>query len=257
MFLSGDRRIFGPNLSKTGVRTTLRRLLRLLTVNYFLLGTIVLAIQTSSAIYMGVDSKVIAVGPTVLNVERQPKIHQSGQVVFAHAGLFKDTNGKLDLITTAKGAILEGGSLDQIMDRFVNRIRPQLLASLSDIRSENPSYFKEKMKRPLDVIFASARNGVLRTIVVEFTVTDTSSAVVDLRTAFVHCPGDCQSLPSVIAFGEHDAADRYLDSRVLQRLGPIAAIRETIKIQADATPDYVSLPATVWSIDQSGIHEVK
>jgi hypothetical protein len=206
---------------------------------------------------MGVDSKIIAVGPTVLNVERQPKIHQSGQVVFAHAGLFKDTNGKLDVIATAQGAILEGGSLDQIMDRFVNRIRPQLLASLNDIRSENPSYFKETMKRPLDVIFASARSGAPKIIVVEFTVTDTFSTVVDLRTAFVHCPGDCKNLPSVIAFGEHGAADRYLDGRVLQRLGPIAAIRETIKIQADATPDSVSLPATVWSIDRSGIHEVK
>lgn len=216
-----------------------------------------MAIQTSTAIYMGVDSKIIAVGPTVMNVERQPKIHRSGQVVFAHAGLFKDTNGKLDLVTTANRAILEGGSLDQMMDRFVSLIRPQLFASLNDIRSENPGYFKERMKRPLDVIFASARDGVLRTIVVEFTVTDTSAAVVDLRTAFVHCPGDCQSLPSVIAFGEHDAADRYLDGRLLQRLGPIAAIQETIKIQADATPDYVGLPASVWSIDQRGIHEIK
>lgn len=73
-------------------------------------------------IYVGVDSKVISVGPSVSNAATQPKLHRHDGVVFAHAGIFKDLRGKLDAVAAANEAIAAGCDLDAIVQRFSARI---------------------------------------------------------------------------------------------------------------------------------------
>ena len=68
-------------------------------MNAFFLGTIILAIQMSGTVYVGVDSKTISIGLEIANVPPKPKIHRLGDVVFAHAEIFKDTEGKIDART--------------------------------------------------------------------------------------------------------------------------------------------------------------
>jgi hypothetical protein len=224
-------------------------------MDYLLLGTIVLAVQKPSAIYVGVDSKVIAVGPQILNVDPQSKIHEKNGVVFAHAGIFKDS--KIDVVATANDAIAEDGDLEEIVDRFVSRIEVQLSASLSDFREQNAGYFKNKMKKPLEILFASAHQGGPRTIVVSFEIIDPSASLA-FRISRVRCPRDCQGPVATIGIGVHEAASNFLasDPEVLDRLGPIAAIQEAIRVQASATPEFISLPSVVVAIDDSGIHRV-
>ena len=69
------------------------------------------------------------------------------------------------------------------------------------------------------------------------------------------CPGDCPNDISAIALGEHDAADNYLDTypEIFRQQGPLMAIRKATEAQATATPDYVSLPVTIWKITSRGI----
>jgi hypothetical protein len=97
-------------------------------------GTVILAIWTSDAIHIGVDSKVVTVGPSVTPAPTLRKIHQNCDIVFAHAGLFKDTLGKLDVVATADAAIAAGGMLKTVVERFATDIQPQLLAAVSDIQ---------------------------------------------------------------------------------------------------------------------------
>lgn len=226
-------------------------------MNPFLFGTIVLLIQVPGTVYIGVDSKVISIGSGLTNVLPMPKIHQAGDVVFAHAGIFKDTRGKLDVVAAANSSIAAGGDLAQIVDRFTTAIEPQLSATLRDVRAENPLYFKEKLKRPLEMLFASARSGTPQTIVILFELIDPSAGKLKFRHTVLRCPGDCsQKGETTIGLGEHDAADQFLQSHpeVLGIEGPIAAIRDAIAYQASVTPDYVSLPATMVSIDSRGVH---
>lgn len=135
-------------------------------MNALLFGTIILLIEVPGIVYIGVDSKVISIASGPTNVLPMPKIHQTGDVVFAHAGIFKDTQAKLDVVATANSSIEAGGDLKQTVDRFTIAIETQLSAALPDIRAENSLYFKEKLKRPLEMLFASARSGAPQTIVV-------------------------------------------------------------------------------------------
>jgi len=186
-----------------------------------------------------------------------PKIHQVGDVVFAHAGIFRDTQGKLDVVAAATSSIRAGGNLVQIVERFTTAIEPQLSASLPDIRTENPLYFNEKLKRPLEMLFASARSGEPQTIIVFFEVIDPSANKLAFRHTLLRCPGDCpQQSATTIGLGEHDAADQFLDSHpdILGKQGAIAAIQGAIAYQASATPNYVSLPTTIVMVDSHGVH---
>src|SRR5882762_2572452 len=164
-----------------------------------LAGTLIVVLQSSQVIYVGVDSKVISVGPSVSNAATQPKVHQLDGVVFAHAGIFKDLHGKLDAVAAANEAIAAGGDLDAIVQRFSARVQPQLRAVLSEIKAENPSYFNAKMKQPLAMLFASVRDGTPRVAAITFNLIPGS---MDLAARIVRCPGDCDSrVTNVMSLG--------------------------------------------------------
>jgi hypothetical protein len=221
-----------------------------------LTATLIVVLQSSKVIYIGADSKVISVGTSVSSAATQPKLHQLNGVVFAHAGIFKDIHGKLDAVAAANGAIAAGGDLDEIVRRFRDRVLPQLRAVLPDIKAENPSYFAARMKQPLAMLFASVRDGTPRVAAITF---DLTPGKMELVTRIVRCPGDCDSrVTNAMSLGEHDAADEFLDSYSKTDLvkDPVAAIRQSIKHQANATPEFVSLPATVLQLTASGIATV-
>jgi hypothetical protein len=91
-------------------------------------------------------------------------------------------------------------------------------------------------------------------------VIDPSARNLTFHVTRLRCPGDCpKSAATTVALGEHDAADRFLDTHpdILRSSGPVAAIREAVAYQATITPDFVSLPTVVVSIDSLGIHSIK
>jgi hypothetical protein len=133
-------------------------------------GTIILAIQMFNTVYVGVDSKVISIGPEITNAAPERKIHQVGDVIFAHAGIFRDTQGKIDVAAAAAASIAAGGDLEAVVNRFTDAIEPQLLTALPDVRAENPSYFKDSLKRPVEMLFVSSRGETPQLIVVSFEV---------------------------------------------------------------------------------------
>jgi hypothetical protein len=219
-------------------------------------GTIILAIQMFNTVYVGVDSKVISIGPEITNAAPERKIHQVGDVIFAHAGIFRDTQGKIDVAAAAAASIAAGGDLEAVVNRFTDAIEPQLLTALPDVRAENPSYFKDSLKRPVEMLFVSSRGETPQLIVVSFEVIDPSASNLTFRVARLRCPGDCPKSGSTIALGEHEAADRFLDTHpeILRIRGPVAAIKEAVANQATVTPDLVSLPVIMVSINSLGVH---
>lgn len=224
-------------------------------MNVFL-GTIILVIQMSNAVYVGVDSKVISIGSEIANAASERKIHQVGDVIFAHAGIFRDTKGKIDVPAAAAASIAAGGDLEAVVNRFTNAIEPQLSTALDDLRAENPSYFKNTLKRPLEMLFVSAHGETPQLIVVFFEVIDPSASNLTFRVTRLRCPGDCPKSGATIALGEHEAADRFLDAHpeILRIRGPVAAIHDAVANQATVTPGLVSLPVVMVSIDSLGAH---
>jgi hypothetical protein len=223
---------------------------------WLLAGTVIVVLQSLHVIYVGVDSKVIAISTSVSSAATQPKVHQLDGIVFAHAGIFKDLHGELDAVTAANEAISAGGDLDAIVQRFSARIQPQLRAVLPEIKAENPSYFDVKMKQPLAMLFASVRDGTPRVAAITF---DLIPGSMELTAHIVRCPGDCDShVTNAMSLGEHDAADKFLDSYSKTELvkDPVRAIRQAIESQAIATPELVALPATVLQLSASGISTV-
>jgi len=221
-----------------------------------LTGTLIVVLRAPSVIYVGVDSKVIAVGASISSTATQPKMHTLDGVVFAHAGIFKDLHGKLDAVAAANQAIAAGGDLDAIVERFGDRVQPELQVVLPEIKAENPAYFNAKMTQPLVMLFASARDGTPRVAAISF---DLVPGSMELAVKVVRCPGDCDArVTNAMSLGEHDAADRFLDHYSQSDLvkDPVGAIRRTIDYQAIATPDFVSLPATIMQVTAGGISAV-
>ncbi len=99
-------------------------------------------IQVADAVYVGVDSRVISIGAEVADGPTKPKIHQVGDVVFAHAGIFKDTQGKLDVKAAAEASIEAGGDLAQVVDRFTSAIQPQSVGSTARYARTKPRIFQ-------------------------------------------------------------------------------------------------------------------
>jgi hypothetical protein len=221
-------------------------------------GTIVLAINTPNTIYVGVDSKIISIGAEVTAITNNSdrKLIQYGDVVFAHVGIFRDIRGTFDLPASVRASIEAVGELETVVDRFIDRIQHDLSGALLEIRWQNPSYFMEKLKRPVEVLFASAQGGTPQQIVVSFEVIDPSASHLTFRVSRLRYPADCQTYGAVIALGEHGEADRFFDNHmeILRTRGPIAAIQGAIADQARATPDFVSLPTIMVTIDAYGIH---
>jgi hypothetical protein len=190
-------------------------------------GTTVLAIQAPDAVYVGVDSKVVEVGSAVSDSAAEPKIHRIADVIFAHAGMFRDTHGKLHVLAGAVTAIAAGGELDEVAARFAASVEPQVLSTLGDVRESNPEYFQAKLKRPVETLFATVREGKSQTIALWFEVVDANASYPAVNTKLVRCPGDCpDTFAAFIVLGEHDAADRFLETHrdVLASQGPAALI---------------------------------
>jgi hypothetical protein len=107
------------------------------------------------------------------------------------------------------------------------------------------------------MLFVSARGGTPEVIVVFFEMVDPAAADLTFHATRLRCPGDCPKAgATTIALGEHDAADRFLDAHpeILRTRGPLAAIQQAIAYQASITPDVVSLPAVMVSVDHLGVH---
>jgi hypothetical protein len=221
-----------------------------------LTGTVIVALRTSLLIYVGVDSKVISVGAHIVPAAEQPKTHSFDGVLFAHAGIFKDLNGQLDVIGVARASISAGGDLNEIAERFTAAVKPQLRVVLKQLKAQNRAFFDEKLRQPLSMLFASARDGTPRIAIVTFTVLEGTVEVVD---TVIRCPGECDpNILTAVSLGEHEVADRFLDSYDSELLSanPPFAIRSAIEAQAKATPNWVALPAKVFLVQAAGIHEV-
>jgi hypothetical protein len=222
-------------------------------INALLLGTVVLGFWTLDAVYLGVDSKVIVIGSSIGSAETQPKFHRIGDVVFLHVGLFKDAKGKLDVVAAAESAISTGGPLDAVVDRFANEVSAQLLAVAPDLKAMNPQYYNGRVlnKRPIEVLFASARSGIPTLIVVSLNLVESGSTL-EIRADRIRCPGDCPAGGAAIGLGEHDVADRSLDAGIRAGEAPLLAIRKAIEAQAAATPNYVATPAHLLTVKRDG-----
>lgn len=230
-------------------------------MNTHFIGTIVLVIHMpGGAVHVGVDSRVVSIGNGIANVASKLKIHQADDILFAHAGIFKDAMGKIDVEASAYASIAVGGDLESVVDSFTTSIVPQLSAVLLDIRAQSPECFTEKLKRPLEMLFVSGRRGVPQVIVVLFEVIDQMVDKIAFRITRLRCPGDCpKGSETTISLGEHEAADRFLDvhPEILRAMGPAAAIQEAIAYQASVTPEFVSLPAVMVTVDHLGVHFLK
>jgi hypothetical protein len=109
--------------------------------------------------------------------------------------------------------------------------------------------FSAAEKSRTQILFASARDGTPRLIVLLFTLTNGANGL-DLQVTRLSCPGDCPGADATIGLGEHEVADRFLDQHhaLLRNAGPVSAIKAAIEAQANATPEFVALPAVTLTV---------
>lgn len=215
--------------------------------------SIVLMLKDNDAVYLGVDSKVVAASAATKPTDAppRPKIHIAQGVAFANVGIFNDTHRRvIDVERTAEDSIAQGGDLSQVAERFAEAIQEPLAATLCEIRTKNPSYFGDDLHRPLEILFASMNSGKAEVIVILFEVQNMLADKLSFRVKHMSAPGGGIA---TIGLGVHDAADQWLsEHESLCRTNPLDGIRDAIQFQASSTPSLVSLPISLASLDDHG-----
>ena len=219
-------------------------------------GTVIIAMRFDEMIYIGVDSKIIVVGNGNVSAPPENKIHVENNVVFAHAGIFRDTSGQFNIREAAVKAIEKGGMLNEIVDRFVADVKPKICAAFKEIREFDVAAFAKHNRA--DIIFASNIGGVAAMDIVTFNADvlyPTEVTVIDTRT---RCPGSCDPNNALVTLGVCSESDKFMkNNQGTAKSDPIKIIEEAIGKQGECTPDSVALPATIISISRDSIKREK
>lgn len=217
-------------------------------------STTIIALRTDEEAYVAADSKIAAVDGS------QPthgcKLKVIGDVVFASAGLLKETKGPYDIQETARQAIEAGGTLEEIVTRFkaeVFHVYPAVLQHLrqADIQAYSTLLWKRAI---IQTVFVHAQSGVIHMASLSFQPSDASAAAT-IKTTSVECPGPtCPGALMVGVLGENSAVVQRLDREptIWRDEQIVPALNHLIDLQALATPDFVSPPVAIISVAKGG-----
>jgi hypothetical protein len=225
-------------------------------MNHLYCGTTIVAVREPTAVHLGVDSKVIAIGGPVSQHYAFAKIHEHRGIVFAHAGIFRDANGLIDVPETVIRCIDGHGDLRSAVAAVPAAIIPSLQAVVGDLMRQNPAYVRDQVdgKAILEVVCAGLAGGEPTLLMQHFRIRITGGSIT-VDVVSLACPGDCPGGASVIALGRHEQVDAFLDREPLhfRAHGAAATICEAIRLQARATPADVALPITLAILTPTGI----
>jgi hypothetical protein len=223
----------------------------------FVPATTMIAIRGPNYVVLASDSLMTGTLKDQKTAVSGCKIQQIKNVFVGVAGTFAGDTG-FNAYNLARDAIMQGGNIKQIADRFEQAVHGVFKTFVEDLRRENPVYFQKycNNKDCLQVVFIVVEDGTSKLAMRCFRVTTPSGKSVVVESADNHdCPGDC-SEAAVVLLGDHDNADALIGQtpQFWKVKGIYAGIDEAIGAEIKAHPHDVGLPISMLTIDKSGPH---
>lgn len=210
-----------------------------------LVGTSIVAYHTGTDIFVGTDSKVY----DKENPSPPPscKIHQIGHVFFTFAKMVGNPKENFYVPNVAKTAILEGGSIKDIVMRFRQSVSENLYQLAIAIRQNDRTFYDEIVNNQsiLDAIFISVENDMLF-LVSQYFIPQFSPEQPGIR-----CEGDVLQTGDYIFLGHTQPLINFMQNRetYFQEVSPVNAIRDLIKLAIKDKPEYVGNPISILRIN--------
>jgi hypothetical protein len=224
------------------------------------LGTCIVIIMVASELWIGADSRIVAISRTVEEGPTACKIYVMGNLYYASAGLLKDTAGRFDAAAVAREVSVYATSVSGAAVTFEAAIVPPLKNIILELRGENPDYFGARLlgKTALAVAFLGIEKGTPKLEVRRFVVREERGGLA-VAIERQSCPGNCQNRMTWAFLGEATEVNRFLDQNpgYLGRNGFRATLQTLIAHQAEATPQYVSLPVDILKITTQGFEWIQ
>lgn len=213
-------------------------------------ATSVLALRTDEALFVGADSKVVAINGSETGFGCKVSVSQN--YVFSSAGLLKDTRGPFDLHKIVEDSIAANSNFNNVLTTYQNKMLEMLPPALKFLMADVPAYYEKFLRRKhvVESIFGAVEDNVVHLAYRGF-VPDDPERVDIVKN---DCPGTCSSPLMLLELGEKGAIDRELDAnpQIWKQIGIPNALERLIRLQAVASPEYVSLPAAIVMLPRNG-----
>lgn len=215
--------------------------LRLLGISALGNATTIVAVKTSTDIYIGADSRVTGVRPDgTVYYDVKCKIGQVGKIFFAGAGPYEYTPTGLNIRLLLIEAQRSGASLGETVERFETLYADALTRTSRTAQTESPMvYNKYFLNGRVFVYFFAFEHEIPLHFGRIFTIQGSKDSVT-VSTEQHDCPPDCPvTEPTLHAIGYADVIER-VSPDALKTLPLIPFITEIIEASIREDPDHRS-----------------
>jgi hypothetical protein len=214
-------------------------------------NTLVILFRTEQGTVLATDSKVNVVQGQITNGGLVCKMHTANNLVWATTGVVRETHGPFNLWSIADSAANSGGSLDEIVDRFLSNAVTSLREFLPRFKATNPQDYLSMTKGHYPATAIFIRQNAVRTTWFHLPDLDTPN---NIEVAKRSCPGNsCPTGTLQVLMGHHETADAMIkDHPEAFNKGIVGGLNDVMEAQTLATPDDLSPPVDILQIDNSG-----
>jgi hypothetical protein len=210
-------------------------------------GTAIVALQTAIDIIVGADGKVnyaVATG----RVETTCKIFQVGRVFVASAGIIESAEYDYHAREMATGAIEQGGSIVEMMDRYEDSVGSPLLEAAADFHDKDPSLYQRMTGdgEALSTAFFGIENDAPTLIYSRFEITFSPDAMAVERRSLKERGYLLWGHPRPMK----ECIDRHRD--YFTKVGEVNAVRNLIQLAIDDRPKMVGNPIAIIRVNKEG-----
>lgn len=172
-------------------------------------ATTLVAVWSPTQVLLGADSSVVTDLVTGTTTGSACKIGQQKQTFFAFSGLVDDRATGYRADALARQAMMQSGSMDERLSRFLELAREPLTRSVKLVRHDSPARYKflQQGHPVLQVIFASAEQGRPALSIAGFRLTPDG-----VLTSFSNtiAEGDDGRGPRIVYAGQQSKIREYL-----------------------------------------------
>jgi hypothetical protein len=217
-------------------------------------ATSVIAVRTSSSIYIAADSKLVTGDHSMTGIGC--KIGVANDVFWGEAGIIQAANG-FDVNSIARSAMSATGPVDARISSFESNAALDLGKIMDAIRGENLPYFTQRIGKPaLQMVFAYFDSDIpyLDSISFITRIGPASDIIIDVIESIFPNKGPQSS--EYVTLGYHETIDREIGKfpNIWRDLGIPLAVRHLIQTEINAVPNDVGSPIAIVGIDEAGSH---
>lgn len=229
-----------------------RRRFRPLVISVFLLlqflgvpasggATTIVAVRTSTEIYLGVDSRVTGVRPNgTVYYDVKCKIGQVGRIFFAAAGPYEYEPTGLNIRQLLTEAQRPGTSVHETVERFANLYVDALTRTSRNAQKDSPMVYNKYFLNGRVYVYLFVFDNEIPLFFERIFAVQSSNDSVTIKTEQRDCPPGCSSSePTLIAIGYADVM-KNVTTDALKTFSPIEFINEVIQASIREDPDHKS-----------------